>query len=180
MSARTQLVVAWAALLISAWPLDRVVEHFVQRLPPKSDGGSENKPDRGGAQLRACLACRSAESGFVVLSTETSVEAYSEVDERLASSRSLLRATDTAVHGLIGGFSYWMACIICPDLVLNVNILLPYLGFGSTSNGHETAREFLQRDVFFSFCVAFMISSCIDLDHIVKAVNVSIKQEIVL
>ncbi|KAG0700249.1 hypothetical protein GWK47_025643 [Chionoecetes opilio] len=40
-----------------------------------SDSGrtSENKPDRGGVQLRACqLACRSAESGFVVLSVNTS------------------------------------------------------------------------------------------------------------
>ena len=86
------------------------------------------------------------------------------------SCRSLLRATDTAVHGLIGGFSYWLACIICPDLVLNVFMLLPYLGFGCGSNKNESSKDSLPLNVFFSFSVAFMISSCIDLDHIIKSV----------
>ncbi|KAG0713018.1 X-linked retinitis pigmentosa GTPase regulator-interacting protein 1 [Chionoecetes opilio] len=45
-----------------------------------SDGGSENKPDRSDVQLRACLACRSAESGFVVLSVNTLTDKYAYVD----------------------------------------------------------------------------------------------------
>ncbi|MPC11021.1 transmembrane protein 267-like [Portunus trituberculatus] len=112
MISKSQLLVTWAGLLISAWPLDMVVESFVQRLPPKS----------------------------------------------------LLRATDTVVHGLIGGFSYLMACIICPDLVLHIFRCLPFLRFGSGTNKHEAL------DTLFSFCVAFMISCCVDLDHIIMDV----------
>ncbi|KAK8389718.1 hypothetical protein O3P69_009010 [Scylla paramamosain] len=112
MISKSQLLVTWTGLLISAWPLDIVVENFVLRLPP----------------------------------------------------RSLLRATDTVVHGLIGGFSYLMACIICPDLVLNIFRCLPFLQFGSGSNKHEALNT------LFSFFVAFTISSCIDLDHVIMDV----------
>lgn len=110
------LLLAWAGLLLSAWPLDRVVENLVPRLPPKS----------------------------------------------------LLRAIDTAVHGFIGGFSYWMACIICPQLVLNISSWLSQLGFGLANNKNRASQEILWLDVFYSFCVAFVISCSIDLDHIIK------------
>lgn len=88
----------------------------------------------------------------------------------ILSFRSLLRAIDTAVHGFIGGFSYWMACIICPDLVLNISLLLSDPGFRLGSNKNRASQEPQWLDVVYSVCIAFMISCSIDLDHIFKDV----------
>lgn len=78
--------------------------------------------------------------------------------------KSLLRATDTAVHGLIGGFSFWLTCILCPELVLDVSYVLSCLGFENKWN----KQRIILVDIIFNFSVAFMVSCIVDLDHIYK------------
>lgn len=75
--------------------------------------------------------------------------------------RSLLRAADTLVHGLIGGFSYWVTCIMCPELLLRVSDLCrkchptPQLQHGALLNSSVL-----------SFAVPFLLACTVDVDHI--------------
>ncbi|KAK8739601.1 hypothetical protein OTU49_003421 [Cherax quadricarinatus] len=78
--------------------------------------------------------------------------------------KSLLRATDTAVHGLIGLFSFWLVYLLCPDLILDMSYLLSCLGFEHSWSQQRIA----QINSIFSLGVAFMVSCIVDLDHVFK------------
>ncbi|XP_042218098.1 uncharacterized protein LOC121869312 [Homarus americanus] len=82
--------------------------------------------------------------------------------------KSLLRATDTVVHGLIGGFSFWLTCLLCPDLVLDVSYLLSCLGLGHERDRQRRVFLDMPIDTIYNFGVAFMLSCVVDLDHVMK------------
>lgn len=76
--------------------------------------------------------------------------------------RSLLRPADSLLHGLIGGFSYWLACIICPELLLRVphhTHTFQYLP--------QLLKAALLSSSMFSFAVSFFVACAVDLDHVV-------------
>lgn len=80
--------------------------------------------------------------------------------------KSLLRASDTVVHGLIGGFSFWLTCHLCPDLVLDVSCLFSSLGDGCGRKNKRSEFSYAPLASMFNFAVAFMISCIVDLDHV--------------
>ncbi|KAK4304527.1 hypothetical protein Pmani_023520 [Petrolisthes manimaculis] len=73
-------------------------------------------------------------------------------------TKSSWRATDTIVHGLIGGFSYWLSCIMCPELLLKMS--------GVRHKFTQFLHGKLSVNLIFSFTVPFILACTVDLDHI--------------
>lgn len=76
-------------------------------------------------------------------------------------TKSLLRASDTLIHGIIGALSWQLVCVINPQLYFNVTSTWYF-----TQNGREK-QAFLSFASIYNMCIAFALASIVDLDHII-------------
>ncbi|XP_037801552.1 transmembrane protein 267-like isoform X2 [Penaeus monodon] len=88
-------------------------------------------------------------------------------------AKSLLRASDTAVHGFIGAFSWQLMCLLCPALEFNLTYQVSRLISGrSLLDGKNTASLV---NSLLNISLAFALSCIIDVDHVFKDLIQSIQ-----
>lgn len=80
--------------------------------------------------------------------------------------RSLLRASDTVVHGFIGAFSWQLMCLLCPALEFNVIYQVSWLVSGRSFLDGKTTASILNSVL--NFGLAFALSCIIDVDHVFR------------
>lgn len=80
--------------------------------------------------------------------------------------KSVLRAVDTVLHGIIGALSWLIVCLLSPDVEINLMPLISY--FLSRNTEHKDGSVVLNAvcNVVLAFCVAAFP----DIDHIISAI----------
>ncbi|XP_068201004.1 transmembrane protein 267 [Palaemon carinicauda] len=80
--------------------------------------------------------------------------------------KSLLRASDTVIHGLIAAASWRIVCILSPHL--NFSACLPScLNRSVESTIRQESPSLLSLISFYNMSLAFVVASAVDLDHVI-------------
>ncbi|XP_064117001.1 2',5'-phosphodiesterase 12-like isoform X2 [Macrobrachium nipponense] len=88
--------------------------------------------------------------------------------------KSLLRASDTVIHGLIAAVSWRMVCLINPQL--SFSICFPsHWKDNFKCAGSQESSSFFSLLNFYNMGMAFAVASAVDLDHIITDLSYTLQ-----